>query len=381
MSNNSRDTTITFDTQVCTFPASSDRLSSIGARDIIERVEINTSKKIFSKDKKNYVYEYPNIKNVRVESDKIRVGSSVSIDHNEIVNAEYVKNRRLDPGLSWKNDNAKYLRLVVDKNPTCEDDYEQRENFYYIYLLDKNNAYKRTKSIHHTSMRVKDEISASTQDLKRTAKKIKQKSDNLASELTVLNDWVMKSGKLRIEGVDKGSSITGGTISGNTRSTGSSKGAQLGQFTKGKSTSQGSFEGNISTTTSDNTFTSKIELFVIGGNGIYIKSDPNINVGYSDIDRIARGDDGIFIEIGQQTYSISGAYNNVSFSDLGGSFSAVRRKIKNTNNAEKNSTEENNSSSESKPTEQINELKKLYDNGAITEEEFNEKKKELLDKI
>jgi len=375
MRNSNKGGLITFDTQVCAFPESSDRLSSIGAKDITKRVKINTNKKIFSEDEKTYVYEYTNIKNVRVTRDKIHIGSSFSIDHNDVINAEYIQDRRVDDGTSWRNDNIKYLRLVIDENSTDMEEHSQRESLYYIYFLARSNDFEHKTNATWKHVRVRDDISASAQDLKRTVRKINKNSTDHENELTVVSDWIMKPPKLRIEGVDKGSSITGGTISGNTQSTGSSKGIQVGPFTKGKSTSQGSFEGKINTTTSDNTFTSEIKLFIVGKNGIYIKSDPNINVNYSEINRIARADDGIFIEIGQQTYSVEPTYNNVSFNDLNGSFSTVRSKIKSSSNAEENFT------SESKPTEQINELKKLYDKGAITEEEFNNKKKELLDEI
>lgn len=399
---------LSFKSQICIYPDLSGELSSIGAQDIIKKVDETSDRNIFDKNDSTYIYEYTNIQSVSLSEEKIVIGyNGTEIYYEDIVHSEIVSGKPLDT--SQRCTDSYFLRLVVAKYncPYCSNhiDYinplqthiekhhderyditeirEEDRHFSYIYFIGRDNKFSRLGINNYIRIRNKPNVSKG--DFGKAIQRIHQKCDNLESDIIILNDWIEQSGELRIEGLQKGNSVTGGTISGNTESEGVSRGVQVGPFTRGKSKSQGSFEGKIDTVSSDNTFSSEINFLQIDKDGIYVESDPIIDISYSDIDRVAKRDNGIFAEIGQQTYSISGyGYNNnASFEkyDLDDIISSIQERIENADKGTESANEETKTESSQTPAKKIQDLKELYDDGIISEDEFETKKEELLDKF
>lgn len=397
---------IEFESQICVFPNSSDEVSSIGTEDIIELVDKKTKRKLLGKNKDTHIYKYTNIQTVELNERFIQIGQSFQIDYNDVINVEILSEKGL--GVHLMSQSCQYMRLIVakydcpycdshtdfisslskhikdrhNKKPNTTEIKEQRRHLFYIYLIGEAEFAKGGLNNH---VEINNAPDFSKHTFEKVAQKINQKSANLEEDLEVLLDWIEKPGELRIEGLEKGSSTTRGTISGSTESKGVSRGIQVGPFTREKSKSQGSIDAKIESSTSDNTFSSDIDFLQIDKDGIYAESDPIINVRYLDIDRVAKRKNGIYAEIGQQTYSMNG-YGHFGTSplkehNLSKAFAIIENKVNASNKLEESSKEMDKNNSEQTPTEKIKELKKLYDDGIISEEEFESKKKELLDKF
>jgi hypothetical protein len=277
--------------------------------------------------------------------------------------------------------------LVVHTNEIHDKEYDIKElkegskHLSYIYFMAKGNKFAKGGLNNHVELKYDPNITKD--DFEMILGKVKQEAENLDPDINILNNWVEKSGELRIEGLEKDSSITKGTISARTESEGVSRGVQVGPFTKEKSKSQGSIEGKINSVTTDNTFSSDIKFIQIDNDGIYVESDPVIDISYSDIDRVAKRHNGIYAEIGQQTYSIMG-YGHFGTSsleeyDLRQVISTIQKRIEDSNG--KSSKKERSDQSDQTPAERMRDLKQLCDDGIISEDEFESKKGELLDEF
>ena len=295
-------------------------------------------------------------------------------------------NKYADKKLNSEIDRVANIEAVEEENITEIDITEIMKGdkqLFYIYLMGKGNVFGKSGINNH--VRIKNEPTVSGDDFEKLVKRISQRCDNLENNMIILNNWLEKPGELRIEGLEKGNSISRGTISGKTESEGVSRGIQVGPFTRGESKSRGSIEGKIETATTDNTFSSDIEFLQIDKNGIYVESDPIIDVRYSDIDRVAKRDNGLFAEIGQQTYSIIGygSFGTASLEEynLDEVISSIKENIENSDEENKVPNRKGQNDSNQTPAEKIQDLNTLYDEGIISEDEFNSKKKQLLDEF
>lgn len=204
-------------------------------------------------------------------------------------------------------------------------------------------------------------------------RRVREISNVLDSKEHILVESIRKGGwKLRVEGWEKSKDLgESGKIEGSVQSKGKSKGTQVGPFVRSKSKSTGSIDASISLPTSDSTYEKGIDWLRASKEGIYVKTDPILDISYDEIDKIREKDDGFILQTGETGFTIE------CFRDTGSDISACVRYI--SEKLESESKTERPVSDD--PTAKIREVKELYDDGVISEEEFESKKQELLDKI
>jgi len=249
-------------------------------------------------------------------------------------------------------------------------DAPKEDVLFYVYLI---GGVKESRSNHKFVNEPKNAIRG-FKDL------LLKECEHLQDDIHILKDWVDFDGKLKIQGVKEGSSRITGGISGRTKSEGGSKGVEIGPFTRGKSKSEGSIEADFNARISDNTFSSSIEFLQIDNYGIYVESDPVINVPYTEIDRVlerkTRHGKGMNVEIGESTYTFE--VINSGDSSVSEAISFMKQRI---SEAKKEQSGSQAGQPNQTPAEKIKDLKELYDDGIISEDEFESKKDKLLDEF
>jgi hypothetical protein len=398
-----------FEAHISVYPDSTDELPFSETK-IFEQVDEKRELKVFSGKHTTNQYQYKNIRKVKFDEENIRISpytSQCTINYDDIVDAKILSGRGLDTYPKTSADGCEYLRLILAQIdcPHCDNfsgflssvidhievDHDkeietanvksQDTRLFYLYFLGEDHSIFKGGNNNHAELINKPDTSI--EEFKPLIRNVKSDSGYLDDELKVLIDWIEKPGELRIEGLNEGSSTTTGRISGETDIAGGSRGIQIGPFTREKSRSQGSIQADIKSNTSDNTFTSDIDFLQIDRNGIYVKSDPVIDIEYSEIERVSKRNNGVFAEIGQQTYSING-YGHFMTSplkrdNLDAAFGQIESKIR-----DKEDTVESTVDSQlniQTPAEKIEDLNQLYQNDIISKEEFESKKSDLLDEF
>lgn len=193
------------------------------------------------------------------------------------------------------------------------------------------------------------------------------------SEWYVPNEWAEYSAKLKIQEWDDRTVSTGPDLEGKLKSKGKSKGFQIGPFSRGKTKSEADIQLSDKSMPDidQGAYTASIDAFIVYGNGIVVESDPRIDILYSDIEQVMLNSDGLSIRSDQLTYTISGIDRSEDY--LKNLVDEIKGGI--------NDEPDNERTQSETPTEKIREIKSLYDDGILSEKEFNEKKNELLDDI
>jgi hypothetical protein len=227
---------------------------------------------------------------------------------------------------------------------------------------------------------------------------LKNKIDETGSHLlpyeySLSNPLAMERPTLKVEGWTDGSSSVDAEISASGSSKGKSRGVELGPFSRSKTSSSSSIEGDLSGSISDNSYTTDVLSFKLYDEYLVIDSELNLKLSYSDIDNIFKKDgegivmrrkkiggefvgdetlvklgDGIVIQTGSGTFIIEDLPEDASIDEA---IDFVRSNISNT-------SEENNNNTNA---DKLRELKELYDEDVLSKEEFESKKKEILDDI
>lgn len=160
-------------------------------------------------------------------------------------------------------------------------------------------------------------------------------------------------------------------------STGKSKGYEIGPFTRSKSKSESVMTGEIT----DDEFEEVIQAALIFEDRIYIESSPELDIDilFSDIDRVLHSldksfdnvtDDQVVIETGNNSFKILCTVDEEVTEYMS------RRVRETKQNATSNPKSDD---KDSDIGDRLREVKKLYEEGILTEEEFKSKKQDLLD--
>jgi hypothetical protein len=179
--------------------------------------------------------------------------------------------------------------------------------------------------------------------------------------------------ELKVEGWKNAESQTiQAGIKGDFNESGSSKGIQIGAFSASKSASGGELSAELDGNISDTSFTSQVEYIEITDDGIFILSDPVLDLKYDQINQVLRREDGFSLDINGTVYSIIGPLPSRMTSSA---INKIEKELQSSQSSKK-VNEENDDISQ-----RLRELKSLYDDGILNEGEYESKKAQLIKEL
>lgn len=289
------------------------------------------------------------------------------IPYSEIADIKYYRS------IGFENSLATLLRLI----------YDDSDRFIHIYFIlnkreiDVGETLKRMQSGGMKTDLKNNTPTCSPEKLEEIEGFVDSRVTDTSnkSPVYVLNEWIEDNAELKIQGWQQGSSELSGVINGTTNSSGKSKGIEIGPFTRAKTKSNSTIDADLQGEISDNTFSSDIINFQVFENGVHVVSDPILDFSYKNIDKVVKRNSGMIIESGQTSYSISGL-PRPNFDEI---IDFLQRKVD--SSSTQSDSNNQNSDDDKNETEKIREVKQLYEDGIITEEEFESKKQGLLDDL
>jgi hypothetical protein len=323
-------------------------------------------------------FKFNSIQPINLRKNYISLGGR-QIHYDDIVDVELLEGKTVED-LNAKLTGCNYIRIVAAEETTQEDSGEDTEvsELTYHHLL---SSYERIENTHPTidEIDIAEEPDITSKELREVKKSLDNKCNNTREyDVHILNDWPERDAELRIEGIQEGSAQIHGNIGGRVETKGTSTGVQVGPFTRSKSRSQGSIDAELGGRIEDNTFTSEVDFFQYDEYGLYIHSDPILSISYEEIDRVMQRSSGLMIEINETTYSITGDGYNNRFNSLLLDESQVREAVEYMSERIRNRST-NQEVGDETSADKIRALKELNEEGAISDEEFEEKKNEFLD--
>lgn len=234
------------------------------------------------------------------------------------------------------------------------------------------------------------EVSFPEEIIELLSKRVEELSAvDLPYEFSLSDNLTIDKPEIKIEGWTDGSSNISADVDASASSKGESKGIELGPFTRSKTSSNSSIEGEISGAISDNTFTDRVNSFKLYDENLIIDSEVKFDLDYSDIENIFKDNsggmtkeggtlvekgDGVVIETGSVTLKIT---NLPKGAPIDNAVKFVHSKL---NNKREENVNDDDSTTE-KSADKLREVKQLYEDDIITEEEFESKKQDLLDDL
>lgn len=191
-------------------------------------------------------------------------------------------------------------------------------------------------------------------------------------DLVLVDKYKSETGILKIEEWSGGSSVVDGSVDIDGSSKGKSRGVSVGLFSASRSNSSISAEGDISATISDNSFLAEINSLALLDDELRLRSDEiDFEINVLDIGRVYRTDSGIVVEADGTTFRMDGLST--------GSATAVRgiESAKEEHQPDEQEPEPAQNSN-GELSEKLEELQELNDSGVLSDEEFKDKKGELL---
>jgi hypothetical protein len=340
------------------------------------------------------VYEFNSKKELSLENDGISIGDIIVL-YKDILNARLLKDRDLiaSSDSSFVFHSCDYIALTVAKDGIQPDqppsDYEGE--VFHLYLIGKPKKLSYYGTVYHNNddqFLIGNSLSVSRTQLEKVFSEIQEKISESLPETYILQDYIERPSHLKIEGWQEsgGTNINAG-VGGELSNTGSSRGIQIGPYSRSKSKSKGTITAELDGNIADNSFSSEIDFIQVSEKGLYIDSDPVLDIDYEAIDRVLKRDKGFTIEADGTAYTIVGPRQLTSML-LGkdGSFSAldspnleeaivfIQEQVSQSRD-NKEPVEE----SDNKSADKLRELKELHDEGILTDDEFESKKEDLLD--
>jgi len=317
--------------------------------------------------------------------DKCLTINNIKIDYSDIKNARLLKDKKLVSAFR-SYDIARgcdYIALTIDRKVLSNKNEEKNKaGVFYLYLIGNVESIRK----HHTvrtddkKLKMNDEISTSREQLESFFGEIESKNPYDGTEKYVLHDKIELPSCLKVEGwKESGATTVEAGIEGETESKSDSSGYQIGPYTSSKSNSEGTITAQLDGSISDNSFTSKIKFIQVTEDGLFIDSDPTLDFNFGSINRIMKRSKGFTIDAEGTKYSIFGylgrnsSPNSLDSPVLDEAIEYMQKRIEETSG-----TTTDNSRSEHSASNRLRELKSLHEDGILTDEEFKNKKEELL---
>lgn len=198
-------------------------------------------------------------------------------------------------------------------------------------------------------------------------------------DLILVDRYKNETGVLTVEDWSGGGSEVDGSVDIDGSSKGKSRGVNVGIFSASNSKSTISAEGDISATISNNNFEAEIDALAVNGSVLEFESEKiTFDIDVLDISNVYPIDTGIIVEADGTTFRIDG----ISTSSVKADRAIQSAKEEHQREEEQQPDEqeaEPAQSSNSELSEKLNELQELNDSGVLSDEEFEDKKGELLD--
>ena len=342
--------------------------------------------KLFGQSYRHLIYEFSAKQQVTVENDYLQIGD-LSIDREDIVNIRYAEGKKCDPHhrSEGKVFACYYIALRVDCESINEDvDGINGTGHIMVYLISYVGAYMRpdyeSESLNLynlTKYSFEDELSISKEELYDLYELIKSKLSIIDSDRFIVNDLIETPGQLKIEGWKNTNSQTiNAEIEGDFNESGRSKGIHVGAFSASSSVSDGKLNAGLEGNISNNSFVSEIQFIEMSSDKILILSDPILEFEYYQIDQIMPRKDGFSLDVNGTVYSVT------SISEPTVKSSQMRSAINNIQEDIKSRRKRSDASgSDNDITNKLRNLKSLYDDGILSDTEYDSKKAELLEEL
>lgn len=354
--------------------------------------------KAFGNDKCRIFYGFTSKADVSAQDSELSIGN-INIDYSNILNMRFLTGKDLiaDSNSSVVLHDCDYIALTLANGgvPPDQTSTTYEGDVLYVYLIgppEKIAYYGTVYSGDDTDyeFEITNLPSASKSDLRSLRIQISNNLENQPQDAYTLQDYIERPSHLKVEGwEDSGVTNINAGIDGSTESKGKSSGVQIGPYTSSKSKSEGSITAKIDGSIADSSFSSEIRFLHISESGIFVDSDPVLDFGYEEIDRILPRDSGFTIEVDETAYTVvgpqqlvdmqlgkSGSFSQLDSPDLEDAIRYMQEQASQTHNKNA-SAEESDSTSANK----LRELKKLHDEGILTDDEFESKKEQLLDEF
>jgi hypothetical protein len=182
---------------------------------------------------------------------------------------------------------------------------------------------------------------------------------------------------LKIEGWKNTNSQTiNAEIEGDFNESGRSKGIQIGAFSTSRSVSDGELNAGLEGNISNNSFVSEIKYIEMSSDKILILSDPTLEFEYYQIDQIMRRKDGFSLDVNGTVYSVTSiGTKTINSSEVRSAINNLQENIK--SRIHDDNVRQNNDDI----TSRLRNLKSLYDEGILSDTEYDSKKAELLEEL
>jgi hypothetical protein len=206
---------------------------------------------------------------------------------------------------------------------------------------------------------------------------IKSKLSINDSDRIIVNDLIETPGHLKIEGWKNTNSQTiNAEIEGDFNESGRSKGIQIGAFSTSRSVSDGELNAGLEGNISNNSFVSEIKYIEMSSDKILILSDPTLEFEYYQIDQIMRRKDGFSLDVNGTVYSVTSiGTKTINSSEVRSAINNLQENIK--SRIHDDNVRQNNDDI----TSRLRNLKSLYDEGILSDTEYDSKKAELLEEL
>jgi len=332
-----------------------------------------------------FTNKYSSKREVALTNEHLHIGK-LSINWKDIVSVRLEEGKKCHPSSTKKGkvSDCYYIALQVNCESVDEvvDGINGTEHIL-VYLISQIGDYYRKprEGTDHWGNRTvtrysfEDELLITNNELKDLYKLIKDKLLIDDSGRFILIDLIERPGQLKIEGwKNSNSQSIDAEIEGDYNESGASKGIHVGAFSASRSVSEGELNAELKGNISNDSYVSEVDYVEISNNGILVLSDPVLEFEHYQIDQVMKRKDGFSLDVNGTVYSIT-SWDLQDSSILNDAINQMQENIK-SRKQDDNVRQDND-----EITNRLRNLKSLYDDGILSDTEYDSKKAKLLEKL